>query len=107
VTRSAAHEDIGYRPVLHHTEPGDRSPAQAALREMRKVLDHDRKMITDGRRPADDPFAQRQVREAYERLKAAANVYNVFARDLGVAGVRVYVGGVELTLDVPAGEGDA
>lgn len=95
--RSAAFADIGYDAPVHHPKsPADRSPAAAALREMRRQLDHSRGQLTDGGRPGDDPFARRLLGDAYERLKSALAVYNLNAAALGVPAARVFLGDVEL-----------
>lgn len=113
---SAAFADLGYTPpemprrprgaavvpapVCHHRAPGDRSAGAAALREMRRALDHDNGMLTDGSRSGDDPFARRQLADAYERLKSALLVYNTFAADLGVPGAEASIGGVPVAAPV-------
>jgi hypothetical protein len=89
-------------PVLHHRAPGDRSAGAAALREMRRQLDHAHGMLTDGGRPGDDPFARRQLEDAYERLKTALFLYNMHAADLGVPAAEAFVGGVPVTPPAPA-----
>jgi hypothetical protein len=86
---------------LHHRAPGDRSAGAAALREMRRALDHKQGMLTDGSRPGDDPFARRQLEDAYERLKSALAVYNTFAADLGVPGAEASIGGIPVAVPVP------
>lgn len=112
---SAAFADLGYTPsdmprrprgaapdpVLHYRAPGDRSAGAAALREMRRQLDHAHGLLTDGARPGDDPFARRQLEDAYERLKTALAVYNTFAADLGVPGAEASIGGVPVAAPVP------
>jgi hypothetical protein len=115
---SAAFADLGYTPsdtprrprgaaaaptpVCHPRAPGDRSAGAAALRELRRALDHKQGMLTDGSRPGDDPFARRQLEDAYERLKTALAVYNTFAADLGVPGAEASIGGVPVTVPVPS-----
>jgi hypothetical protein len=68
---------------------------------MRRALDHKHGMLTDGSRPGDDPFARRQLEDAYERLKSALAVYNTFAADLGVPGAEASIGGVPVAAPVP------
>lgn len=113
---SPAFADLGYSPsdmprrprgavpapVLHHRAPGDRSAGAAALREMRRQLDHAHGLLTDGARPGDDPFARRQLEDAYERLKTALAVYNAFAADLGVPGAEASIGGVPVVAPAPS-----
>jgi hypothetical protein len=79
-------------PVMHHRAPGDRSAGAAALREMRRQLDYAQGMVTDGRRADDDPFARRQLEEAYERLKTALFLYNLHAAELGVPEAQAFIG---------------
>ena len=112
--KSAAFLDLGYTqsdqprrprgassiPVHHPKEAADRSPAAAALRAMRSKLDQSRGQLTGGARAGDDPFARRQLLDAYERLKSALAVYNTFAVDLGVPPARVAFGDTELTFEV-------
>lgn len=112
---SPAFEDLGYykpdtprrprgaapTPVHHARAPGDRSAGAAALRELRRQLDNKHGMLTDGSRPGDDPFARRQLEDAYERLKSALAVYNTFAADLGVPGAELSIGGVPVDVAVP------
>ncbi len=87
-------------PVHHPKEAADRSPAAAALRVMRRQLDQADGRLTDGTRATDDPFARRQLMDAYERLKSALAVYNTFAVDLDVPAARVLIGDAELALPV-------
>lgn len=89
-------------PVLHHRAPGDRSAGAAALRAMRRQLDHAHGMLTDGGRPGDDPFARRQLADAYERLKTALFLYNLHAVELGVPEVQATIGGVPVAPPAPA-----
>lgn len=117
MSRSTAFTDLGYNPsdtprrqrgaasaptpVCHHRAPGDRSAGAAALRELRRELDQKHGMLTDGSRPGDDPFARRQLEDAYERLKWALVVYNTFAADLGVPGAEASIGGIPVDAPVP------
>ncbi|WP_157660225.1 hypothetical protein [Burkholderia ubonensis] len=109
---SAAFLDLGYStpatprpprgaaptPVYHPQAPADRSPAAAALREMRRAIDAGKGFAPSdqGVRPGDDPFARQQLTAAYERLRAALAVYNLYAADLGVPAARAYTGDVEV-----------
>lgn len=83
-------------PVHHPRTAADRSPAAAALRAMRRQLDQADGQLTTGERAGDDPFARRQLMDAYERLKSALAVYNTFAADLDVPAARVLIGDAEL-----------
>jgi hypothetical protein len=85
-------------PVHHETAPSDRSPAAAALREMRRRLDAKKGYLPSdqGVRPGDDPFARHQLERAYEQLRTALMLYNTFAADLGVPPARAYTGAVEV-----------
>ncbi|MFA8362012.1 hypothetical protein ACEPT7_29520, partial [Burkholderia ubonensis] len=84
--------------VYHPQAPADRSPAAAALREMRRTLDAGKGYLPSdqGVRPGDDPFARQQLTAAYERLRAALTLYNLYAADLGVPAARAYTGDVEV-----------
>lgn len=109
---SAAFLDLGYSepatprrsrgvdssPVHHDQALGDRSTAATALRRMRATLDAGKGYLPSdqGVRPGDDPFARAQLTAAYERLRSALAVYNLYAADLGVPAARAYTGDVEV-----------
>lgn len=109
---SAAFLDLGYSepatprrsrgvdstPVHHDQALGDRSAAATALRRMRATLDAGKGYLPSdqGVRPGDDPFARAQLTAAYERLRSALAVYNLYAADLGVPAARAYTGDVEV-----------
>ncbi|WP_175887939.1 hypothetical protein [Burkholderia contaminans] len=110
--QSAAFLDLGYSepatprrsrgvdstPVHHDQALGDRSAAATALRRMRATLDAGKGYLPSdqGVRPGDDPFARAQLTAAYERLRAALALYNVYADTLGVPAARAYTGDVEV-----------
>ncbi|MBR8141581.1 hypothetical protein KDW46_04295 [Burkholderia vietnamiensis] len=85
-------------PVHHDQAVGDRSAAATALRRMRATLDAGKGYLPSdqGVRPGDDPFARAQLVAAYERLRSALAVYNLYAADLGVPPARAYTGDVEV-----------
>ncbi|TCW87409.1 hypothetical protein C5O80_05740 [Burkholderia sp. SRS-46] len=65
---------------------------------MRETLDAGKGYLPSdqGVRPGDDPFARAQLTAAYDRLRSALAVYNLYAADLGVPAARAYTGDVEV-----------
>ncbi|OJA63789.1 hypothetical protein BGV68_01850 [Burkholderia ubonensis] len=65
---------------------------------MRRALDAKKGYLPSdqGVRAGDDPFARAQLTAAYERLRAALAVYNVYAATLGVPAARAFTGDVEV-----------
>ncbi|PRE65489.1 hypothetical protein C6P96_08490 [Burkholderia multivorans] len=65
---------------------------------MRATLDAGKGYLPSdqGVRPGDDPFARAQLTAAYERLRSALALYNVYAADLGVPPARAYTGDIEV-----------
>jgi hypothetical protein len=72
--RSTAHEEAGYRPVLHHTSPGDRSAAETHLKELRRMTG-----LESGPQTGSRPRAGREASAAAIEASQKADIASVRA----------------------------